>query len=214
MIGWSERTSAFRDAIVGDMLTYLSRLAFVSMFIVACAKGYTEPAIIDARVDSALDVAIDVASRDTSLDTISNASDASRDTSADATSDRSFVDVAQDQGVRDQGVRDQGVIDTAVDAPSSQEICGLTSENTNLVLNCPVGMRVSLVLFASYGLPVGTCSTSLSPAACHYLPSQTVVVNYCADRRTCTIPATNAAFGDDCTGSAKRLAVRLLCVRE
>ncbi len=41
------------------------------------------------------------------------------------------------------------------------------------------------------------------------LNSQTIVESYCVGNNSCSIPATNAVFGDPCGGTYKRLYVKV-----
>lgn len=89
---------------------------------------------------------------------------------------------------------------------STGTMCGTATENTNLVLTAPAGAVFTGVTFASYGTPTGSCG-SYATSSCHAASSTTKVLSYIVGQSTATIPATNAVFGDPCSGTLKRLYV-------
>lgn len=89
---------------------------------------------------------------------------------------------------------------------STGTMCGTATENTNLVLTAPAGAVFTGVTFASYGTPTGSCG-SFATSSCHAASSTTKVLTYITGQSTATIPATNAVFGDPCSGTLKRLYV-------
>jgi hypothetical protein len=89
-------------------------------------------------------------------------------------------------------------------------VCGTASENESVSLMCPAGQVMSAVVFASYGTPSGSCG-SYATGTCDAASSVTVVEALCLGRTSCSIPATNAAFGDPCNGSEKSLSVEARC---
>jgi uncharacterized protein YjdB len=89
---------------------------------------------------------------------------------------------------------------------STGTMCGTATENTNLVLTAPTGAVFTGVTFASYGTPTGSCG-SYATSSCHAALSTTRVLSYIVGQSTATIPATNAVFGDPCSGTLKRLYV-------
>ncbi len=90
---------------------------------------------------------------------------------------------------------------------STGSMCGTATENTNLVLTAPTGAVFTGVTFASYGTPTGSCG-SFATSSCHSSLSTTRVLSYIVGQSTATIPATNAVFGDPCSGTLKRLYVQ------
>lgn len=70
------------------------------------------------------------------------------------------------------------------------------------------------VVFASYGTPIGSCTTTTNlnaDPACHAPDSVAKVRAACVGKRTCVLPSTNAFFGKDpCVGKVKRLVVKLV----
>ncbi len=89
-------------------------------------------------------------------------------------------------------------------------VCGTAAENAAVTLSCPPNEVIDSIIFASYGNPTGTCD-DLAAGDCDASASPAVVEALCLDRAACTIPATNAAFGDPCSGMPKSLAVAVSC---
>jgi prepilin-type N-terminal cleavage/methylation domain-containing protein len=89
-------------------------------------------------------------------------------------------------------------------SPTQYSSCFSANENGSLVMTAPAGKTWTGVSFASYGTP-NSCVTS----GCHASSSLTVVQNACVGQTTCTVGATNGAFGDPCVGTGKRLQVIL-----
>ncbi|MBO2545209.1 hypothetical protein J0871_12350 [Salegentibacter sp. BDJ18] len=86
-------------------------------------------------------------------------------------------------------------------------VCATVNENGNLNISAPEGTVFISVDFASYGTPEGTCE-NFTLGTCHATNSQTVVEGYLLGNNSATIPATNAVFGDPCSGVVKRLYVQ------
>ncbi|ALH23217.1 Galactose binding lectin domain containing protein [Chrysochromulina ericina virus CeV-01B] len=91
-------------------------------------------------------------------------------------------------------------------------------------LSCPSGETIDKVLFASYGLPRGSCKSGsggdfkIDPK-CHDPNSQKIVEGQCLGKNSCTIDA-NTAYTDTCDmkdgsifdgGFPRRLAVVVNC---
>ena len=88
-------------------------------------------------------------------------------------------------------------------------ICGYGAENANIDMTCTGGV-FSSVVFASFGTPSGSCPNYTASPACNSPNSVAVVTAACVGKASCTIPATNAAFGGDpCVNTVKALAVVL-----
>jgi viroplasmin and RNaseH domain-containing protein len=86
---------------------------------------------------------------------------------------------------------------------------GEAVENSNLTLIAPLGKVFATVEFASYGNPSGT-NGNYTIGSCNASSSQTIVEGYLlGNTGEITIPATNAVFGDPCSGTAKKLAVKV-----
>ncbi|WP_218248631.1 T9SS type A sorting domain-containing protein [Kaistella faecalis] len=81
------------------------------------------------------------------------------------------------------------------------------AENGNAGLTAPAGTYFATVNFASYGMPGGT-APNFTFGSCHAATSQSVTENYLlGNSGSVTIPATNAVFGDPCSGTVKKLSV-------
>lgn len=67
--------------------------------------------------------------------------------------------------------------------------------------------------FASYGSPVGDCSTGFTRnPSCDAANSASIVAKLCVGKHTCAIPVNNTEFGGDpCGGHTKQLAVVAHC---
>jgi hypothetical protein len=90
-------------------------------------------------------------------------------------------------------------------------ICGTTEEDGIAVLECPEGEIIVQVAFASYGTPEGECG-GFAVGSCHAATAISVVEGLCLGRASCTVPASNASFGDPCRSTVKRLAIEVRCV--
>lgn len=90
-------------------------------------------------------------------------------------------------------------------------VCGTADEDGSVLLGCPAEQVIDEVVFASYGDPVGDCG-AWAKGSCDAATAVAVVEGRCSGRRSCVVPATNAVFGDPCSGTAKRLAVEVTCV--
>jgi len=88
--------------------------------------------------------------------------------------------------------------------------CAAVDEGQTLSLACPAGRTILSIAFASYGTPTGSCG-SFAQSACHASTSSSVVGTACIGKNSCTVPATNATFGDPCVGTFKRLWVQASC---
>lgn len=87
-------------------------------------------------------------------------------------------------------------------------VCGTAAENGTVAMTAPTGKVFTSVEFASYGTPTGTCG-AFSLGACHAAISVSVVSGYLiGNGGTINIPATNAVFGDPCSGTLKFLYIQ------
>ena len=86
-----------------------------------------------------------------------------------------------------------------------------------MTLTCPAGRTILSIAFASYGTPTGMCGSYVT-SSCHSTTSVSVVNTACVGQNSCTVPATNANFGDPCVGTVKssgsRRAARNFASRE
>ncbi|MFM7620743.1 MAG: hypothetical protein ACKO47_03970 [Alphaproteobacteria bacterium] len=83
---------------------------------------------------------------------------------------------------------------------------GSVAEAQTFSISLPAGNQIDAILFASYGLP--NTSTWTINSSCHASSSLSVVQTNCLGRNSCSVPATNAVFGDPCPGLGKALAIR------
>ena len=91
-------------------------------------------------------------------------------------------------------------------------ICATASEGSNAVLSAPSGTVFIKVDFASYGNPTGTCP-DFTLGSCNALTSLSVAEGYLLGKNSATIPASNAIFGDPCSGTVqKTLHFSYLCI--
>jgi hypothetical protein len=90
----------------------------------------------------------------------------------------------------------------------STTICGTVGENGTLTLTAPPNYVFTSVDFASYGTPTGSCG-SFTTSSCHSATSYTYVSSQLLGKTgSVSIGATNANFGDPCSGTLKRLYVQ------
>lgn len=87
-------------------------------------------------------------------------------------------------------------------------VYGTVNENGTLNLSAPANATITSVSFASYGTPNGS-DGNYTTGSCHATNSQTIVESYCVGNNSCSIPATNAVFGDPCGGTLKYLYVKV-----
>ena len=95
-----------------------------------------------------------------------------------------------------------------------QTTCGEAAEAAapginSVVLSCG-NSRIASVLFASFGTPEGHCPT-FTVGSCNAASSTAIVAGLCLNKTNCTIPVTDAVFGDPCEGVKKSLAVSVAC---
>ncbi|MGG9960751.1 LamG-like jellyroll fold domain-containing protein [Ferruginibacter sp. SUN106] len=90
--------------------------------------------------------------------------------------------------------------------PVSGTVCGNATENSNVILTAPAGNTFTSVVFASYGLPNGTCG-NFTIGTCHQVNSATIVAGLITGQNSVSIPANNATFTDPCVGPTKRLYI-------
>jgi hypothetical protein len=103
-----------------------------------------------------------------------------------------------------------GGVDATV-GDSGTLVCGTADENQAAVISCPQGEIIDRVVFASYGTPEGECG-GFVVGSCDAATAVSVVEGLCLGRAACTVPASNASFGDPCRSTVKRLAVEVRCV--
>lgn len=90
-------------------------------------------------------------------------------------------------------------------------VCANVAENTVATITCTAGSVVTSIDFASYGTPTGLCP-SFSVGSCNSGASVSTVSSSCVGKATCSVTASNAAFGGDpCGGTLKSLAIVTTC---
>lgn len=111
------------------------------------------------------------------------------------------------------GMRASGGTTASAGATSTSgaNVCGTAAENASVNLACPQGQIIDAIVFASYGNPTGSCG-SFTAGSCESTSSKSVVESLCLGRSTCSVPATNGAFGDPCRKTTKHLYVEATCV--
>ena len=73
----------------------------------------------------------------------------------------------------------------------------------------PEPLDQTLIVSPSNVISVVTSACgNFSSSYCDGLNSMSVVQSYCLGQNSCTVPATNAVFGDPCPGVNKQLAVQ------
>ncbi|KAH9691284.1 Beta-galactosidase 16 [Citrus sinensis] len=78
-------------------------------------------------------------------------------------------------------------------------------------LSCPLGKKISKIVFASFGNPDGDCER-YAGGSCHSSHSQGVVERACIGKSRCSIPLLSRYFGGDpCPGIHKALLVDAQC---
>jgi len=88
----------------------------------------------------------------------------------------------------------------------SHSACETVAEDAVLTLSCPAGQLITSIPFASYGTP-----SNCHAGACSSANSVDIVSRACIGKNSCSVPATNANFGDPCFGTVKYLAASALC---
>ncbi|XP_031092539.1 beta-galactosidase 10 isoform X1 [Ipomoea triloba] len=80
-----------------------------------------------------------------------------------------------------------------------------------LKLKCPTNTRVSLVTFASFGTPTGTCG-SYTEGNCHDPNSVSLINKACMNQSECAVELSNRNFNMGlCPNTTKNLAVEVQC---
>ncbi|WP_163407223.1 T9SS type A sorting domain-containing protein [Flavobacterium ajazii] len=87
-------------------------------------------------------------------------------------------------------------------------ICGDVNEGGSLSLNAPSGSIFTNVPFASYGNATGSCGSFIL-GSCNSSNSVSVVSAAAVGKNSFSLDATNANFGDPCSGTPKNLKVQL-----
>ena len=88
-------------------------------------------------------------------------------------------------------------------------VCGTAEEHQSMTLRAPAGFLLGTAVFASYGLPSGSCGAFVVNPVCHSNISVSVVNRICAAKPSCTLTANNTYFTDPCSKNVKRLYVQI-----
>jgi len=79
-------------------------------------------------------------------------------------------------------------------------------------LTCGGGGTISGFSFASYGTPMGDCSTGWKKGSCDAKDTLAIVTKACVGKPSCSIPVGNSFFGGDpCFGTPKHFSGSVLC---
>jgi hypothetical protein len=99
--------------------------------------------------------------------------------------------------------------------PTSAVKCGTAAEGTVLSLGgCPGNTPIEAVVFASYGLPKGSCASGFTVnKACAAVNATSIVAKLCVGKVSCKVSATVPEFGgnDPCLGVKKHLSAAIRC---
>jgi hypothetical protein len=88
---------------------------------------------------------------------------------------------------------------------------GLVDDQGLVTVTCPVNYLISVITFASYGTPTGTCG-SYSYSSCNMASSMSVVTSACVGKNSCVLSSGVAQFGGDpCGGVYKGLKIQAVC---
>lgn len=97
---------------------------------------------------------------------------------------------------------------------SGNSMCQEVPEHSTAKLGCPTGETIKSVDFASFGVPLGSCSSGFSAnATCDDHGTKKAVEALCVGKSTCSIDAETKSFGhnDPCFNVTKKLAVQVSC---
>ena len=93
--------------------------------------------------------------------------------------------------------------------------CGTAQEGAVLTLGgCPAGKLIDEIVFASYGLPKGSCDGGFTvDPSCMNSSQAAYVAKLCVGKSTCQVGADPSTFGgkDPCFGVTKHLSVAIHC---
>nr|AIG56503.1 secreted protein [Achlya hypogyna] len=101
-------------------------------------------------------------------------------------------------------------LNIAAQCSSADWIGGSVPAGSSLTLKCPPNQKLISFPFASYGTPIGSYPNFV-PTWCDSNTTDAVASAACLGQNSCTLTATNGAFGDPCPGIAKQLSVIAEC---
>lgn len=96
----------------------------------------------------------------------------------------------------------------------TSDSCGAAweaSEPAIAYVNLSCTTLIAGVAFSSFGTPTGSCETGWTVGSCNANTSVAAVTAACVGKSACSVPVTDAVFGDPCPGVKKELAVSLTC---
>ncbi|GAA4445415.1 hypothetical protein GCM10023091_37080 [Ravibacter arvi] len=89
-------------------------------------------------------------------------------------------------------------------------MCVILNEGQTQTISAPAGQVFGAVSFASYGNASGNCTDGFAIGSCHAANSRSVIENLALGKNSFTVTASNAVFGDPCSGVAKKLYITLV----
>jgi hypothetical protein len=131
-------------------------------------------------------------------------SDLGSDTKTDSEEDTGADACPDDPNKTEPGVCGCGVKEGSC-------ICVVVAENEIATLKCPNKKLIKRICFAGYGSLTGSCETGFTLGACFSTSTETKVETACLKKNSCNVTASNANFGDPCSGQPKRLAIVYTC---
>ncbi|KAJ6360627.1 hypothetical protein OIU77_004609 [Salix suchowensis] len=88
----------------------------------------------------------------------------------------------------------------------------VSGRRPKVLLACPSKSKISRISFASYGTPLGSCTSTLALGTCHSQNSRTAVEEACLGKMKCSIAVSDRRFGGDpCPTKPKSLMVVAEC---
>ena len=93
-------------------------------------------------------------------------------------------------------------------AAAARTICATADEDNPATLTAPTGAFFNNVVFASYGLPTGSCG-NFYVGSCHSTFSIGIAEGLLIGQNHVTISASNGVFGDPCIGTRKKLSIEV-----
>jgi hypothetical protein len=88
--------------------------------------------------------------------------------------------------------------------------CEVVGEGSDAFISCGKGI-IDNIVFASYGTPIGNCSTGFANSTCNSETSLNIVQQACIGKYSCTVFGSYTVFGDPCAGINKWLGIIVTC---
>jgi len=102
------------------------------------------------------------------------------------------------------------ICDTGSCVTSTIECSETANESQSISLNCPPGLVIRQITFASYGTPNGSCG-AFTLGGCNNSDSVPITSSFCLNQSSCSFPSNNATFGDPCEFTGKHMYVQVAC---